>query len=955
MVPPPDSLGDEFPDFDSMTPEEQMAWLESLAKRQGVDDDELTTAADLDIPVPEDAVVDEPGYIPYSISDKPKEPAAASPPEPPVSAPREPEPEPEPEPLAEFAFADADSDQPADDDLDDSMDWLDSLAATPGGDLDALDLFAEAEASPATAAEDDLAALLFQAEDDSEGTELEFDFALEPADDMPALDLVTDFDPTPSTDIPEPAPEPPTPAPTMAEVPADTPAGDDDDPLGGVDPMLWLETLAKRQGVSDDQLMTAADTEISDVPEDAVIDEPGYVPYDIVSGGPKTPAATPEPEPEPESIAEPESELEPEPEPEPEPVPEPEPEIEPEFGLEPSAEELVMIEVTEDDLAMLEGADPMAWLETLAKRQGVGSDELTTTADLDIPELPEDTVVDEPGYVAYSPFDEPRGTAEERTAEPPPPAPEPEPTPVVEEVPAAEFDFDAGLDLGDDDSLSWLEDLAGEPDTDVTDLFAGEDDWASLLTEAEPEPEPTPPPAPAPSDDPLAGMTDEEIAYAQAHGQLTGEQELAWLKRQASMLAAARESAAPESIPDEDLPPAEPSELPPWLQEMRQGAEQGDLSDLTDLADVEDVAALLSDEIPLMPDEAVEETPDWLSEEPEPELDLPELSLETDVESLWSEPADTVPVDEDLDEDSELAAFIRGEYVPEAPDQLADALDAEFDRRTVGDESEPEWYTEALAKGALDQPLSESELVAAPERAAPVAEAPAPEESTLTEAVPVDMPAWLRDTQDEIEAVESEDIPDWLTQRLEPEVAGSAADDMPDWLVDVDQMAQEEQAQAGDWLSAVEPDVAAPVDTPPLVPTPEPAAPPPPTPAPVPVAAVTPGPEEAPAAPPSAPLPEGELFAQYRQRLEADPNDHANRLALARALRANQRLAQSLDHYDVLINAAQFLQDIATDLTGLVRAHPDQPRLQRLLGDVYMRQGHLQEALDAYRSALEQL
>src|SRR5690606_10212777 len=63
MVPAPD----EFPDFDSMTPEEQMAWLESLARRQGANADEFVTAADQDIPIPENVEIDEPGYVPYSI------------------------------------------------------------------------------------------------------------------------------------------------------------------------------------------------------------------------------------------------------------------------------------------------------------------------------------------------------------------------------------------------------------------------------------------------------------------------------------------------------------------------------------------------------------------------------------------------------------------------------------------------------------------------------------------------------------------------------------------------------------------------------------------------------------------------------------------------------------------------------------------------------------------------
>ena len=40
----------------------------------------------------------------------------------------------------------------------------------------------------------------------------------------------------------------------------------------------------------------------------------------------------------------------------------------------------------------------MAWLESLAARQGANPDELVTAAKHDIPVLPADTYIDEPGY-----------------------------------------------------------------------------------------------------------------------------------------------------------------------------------------------------------------------------------------------------------------------------------------------------------------------------------------------------------------------------------------------------------------------------------------------------------------------------------------------------------------------------------------------------------------------------
>src|SRR5579885_2067282 len=55
----------------------------------------------------------------------------------------------------------------------------------------------------------------------------------------------------------------------------------DDDPLGGMDPMAWLESLAARQGANPDELVTAANLDIPLPPPDTVIDEPGYTPgYD---------------------------------------------------------------------------------------------------------------------------------------------------------------------------------------------------------------------------------------------------------------------------------------------------------------------------------------------------------------------------------------------------------------------------------------------------------------------------------------------------------------------------------------------------------------------------------------------------------------------------------------------------------------------------------------------------
>src|SRR5215207_3780815 len=81
---------ENMPDFDNMSPEEIMAWMETLAKRQGANTEELTTSADVDIAEidPDTVVIDEPGYVPYGEERpaKPEKPSAR--PAPLAAAPR---------------------------------------------------------------------------------------------------------------------------------------------------------------------------------------------------------------------------------------------------------------------------------------------------------------------------------------------------------------------------------------------------------------------------------------------------------------------------------------------------------------------------------------------------------------------------------------------------------------------------------------------------------------------------------------------------------------------------------------------------------------------------------------------------------------------------------------------------------------------------------------------------
>jgi hypothetical protein len=962
MVPPPDNMGDEFPDFDSMTPDEQLAWLESLAKRQGASDDELITAANVDIPVPEDAEVDEPGYVPFEGSRSAREAQQAA-----FEA-QEPEPElpaferAEAEPIFhsdeefETAISQADFDleseaEPGDLEFDfatepgveepqeaaDSLFWLDSLAVQ-SEDLGDLDLFS--------------AAGIEAAEEPAAHTEEEK--AVHP----PALesDLMEEFD---LGSLPE----------EMADLEQLAAAGDE--LLGGADPMLWLESLAMRQGARKEELVTSADLDIAEVSEDAVVDEPGYVPFEGSRSARETQQAASVGEgPGPESA---ETGLEPVAETFEEITP-PELELEEETAADREAGPLPeMPEFAEAGLAaeeadLLGGADPLKWLESLAKRQGAKTEEFITSADLEIPEVPEGTAIDEPGYVAYSPFsilpsDQEIELPEHAEEEIEQVLSGAESGLVEESLPVSEQESFEPVS----ESFSWLEDLAAEPDEDLVQFLAVDEEAAGELA-AEEAAESVVPAEPemAPAGDPLAGMTDEEVAYAQAHGQLTGEQELAWLKRQAAKLAEARQSQEMAALSEEELEPAEPVEqLPDWVMGMRPEDEQE--------------AALETDELVAdleLPAEVVELT-DWLQEpEAEARIDLPELvetgaaelSLDADVESLWADTGEEkfVPVEETIPE-SELVAFLEGRLAPTEPDPLAEALDAEFDRKLEGDESEPEWYTDAVAKIASEAPAVDEAKVESPAAEevqsepvlTPGSQGDMPdwlvekgEEAEVAAVGDTDVPSWLQGTGEEPTAVMA-DVPSWLTEGLDEQQPVAEAGTAPDWLSEFDKMP--EQA-VPEWVPEETPEPEAAVA---LEPEPEPT--PVEQPEPLPVKAEEPPAPAAmaePVAPVSAKLesiPEGELFDEYRRRLQENPNDHPNRLALARALRTSQELTSSLDQYETLLDASQLLQDVSDDLATMVDDHPDIPRVRRLLGDAYLRSGMLQEALDAYRSALDQL
>ena len=936
---PPETPGGELPNFDAMTPEEMMAWLESLARRQGVAEEELTTDANMVIAEPPpDTVIDEPGYTPYSALSEAGGPAPARP-EPSPAAPPEPEPpalpEPIPEPVGEVELT--------------RIEEPETLPTTAGTGFEGLEGL---EGIDETILADPMAWLESLARRQGVAEE-ELTTAANVAIVEPPPDAVIDepgytpFDPgrrlAAEAAPPEPEPvaeiapvaEPEVPAPALAasEGVEEIEAFEGLDAQILADPMVWLESLARRQGVSEEELVTAANLDIPSPPPDTIIEEPGYVPYDAFAEA--RPSAIEEAAP-------------------PKPAAEPEPAISMEMELPPAelVEELAGLEVTEAMPALEEPVDLFA--------EALPAPEEEPTA------LPDWLMGARPAAPAELPELEAFGAE-----------------------PAGAVPGMAGE--ARDESLAWLESLASEQGAVLADFLSGappaapeveeaaamlpQAEWAAAPEETAPadlweEIEATTPtisqamaafteetvPSPPISleaADPLAGLSDAEIEERMARGELTREQQQAWLERQTDKLLAAREEGAvfAEEAAFEELPPAVPAEIPDWLADQMPGelvkaAEPAPLSEeivpppapaelpewLSSLAEVE--AALPAEPMPALapePAEAGQPPIDWLAmlaeavEEEEPFFAMPE-----EVEAAPAVIAPTeaelapLPAEEELPagEPGPLPAWLT-DLVGEAP--LAPAAD-----EALG------WLTEA-AEAEVALPLAEPALDTSLEWLSAADVTAAEEEAEVAAVVPEDIAAWLRQQEEApLAATPGEALPAWLTAEAE-----EVAEEAYPFAVDAAPPAAEEAfpvaAEPAPMTVPEMPEVAEEI-APPL---PVVEAPPPPVPAPAvePVAAAPPAPAAAPVTPlePASPQAAAEWFARARQ------------------LKAEREFVTSLVDYERLIRAEQHLDEVTKDLEDIAQQLAASVEVRRLLGDAYLRQNRLQEALDTYRSALEQL
>ncbi|HEY0603818.1 MAG TPA: hypothetical protein VGD58_12945, partial [Herpetosiphonaceae bacterium] len=95
----------------------------------------------------------------------------------------------------------------------------------------------------------------------------------------------------------------------------------------------------------------------------------------------------------------------------------------------------------------------------------------------------------------------------------------------------------------------------------------------------------------------------------------------------------------------------------------------------------------------------------------------------------------------------------------------------------------------------------------------------------------------------------------------------------------------------------------------------------------------------------------GDELAAFHSMLEADPENDAMRLAVARMSQNTNDIGQAVEQYKQLIKRGSLLDEVVVDLQDSI-ADADDPqmlrRLHRLLGDAYMKQNRFREAMDEY-------
>ncbi len=742
-------MSDNNPDFDSMSPEELMAWMETLAERQGASEG-FTTEKRMDIAeVDPNTVEVKDNYIPYGMSEdewarrKAKEDEqrtarqaskAAAPP--PVAVPPPP---PVVEPVAAAsAGGEPDFENMSSEEL---MAWMETLAERQGASegFTTEKRMNIAEVDPDSVEVKDTYIPYGKTEEQWVEMQAKERAAKEqrraippppPQQPEPSADsFLQQFEEAPAFELPDmelPTPEGHQPAPAF-DLPDIEPGGIDLEAptetissLGGgdMDGLAWLENLAAGQGDDFPQMdLSGLDQELQSLDLGGLAEE-NTDPLEWLDGLMQEQQATPQ------------------------------------AATSPADD-------PEEDV------DPLEWLESLAKQQGAESEELITGGRLNLPE--DITAMDMP---EGSP-----GAYTDYTFE----APELEPDMIPLSAPGFQTvdELDRPVDGSDpDDPVAWLEGLAqaqsGGTDTEAFDV----DEMTT-----------------APDADVISRLDKAEDVAAEDMERWMADM----LERGASRTDVSDYIDEDEEDSDEIIQ----GNIPDWLVDQigpppemmaQTGAEAAPPAPVPD-ADMDEIFGVASEVEDEESEELIPNIPDWLRDD-EAE-DTPDAVFATE-----EAPVDAISTEELLIDSNDpwVEAF-----EIERRDGLADpnnVPDWYKERAGTGDS---ETLTAANLSGdaasltAANLPI-ESELPPGQPEAMPGwlgAAMPLSfeDEVAVGEAMPADV-SWL--TDDTSDTATDDDMPDWLrTHEMAQETAAINSDDMPDWLKETDNDGSEEIL---DWL-----------------------------------------------------------------------------------------------------------------------------------------------------------